>query len=201
MGLSAGVQQGLAEPSFPPGTTINGSFVVLLPADLAPSPNLFDPDKASPNSNPSTTTPFSIPTGYGNSKSSNNVEIKDNEAAEFATIINPQYCPIKVSVDVTTGRNISLSMELLGGSCSFLRKLPWVTLTSDAFTGCQLTLLSNNFPTGGPYNQTPVGTVQSNTVQLRANDLLPPAVDSLRASWQLSNCPEVSSADLLHLSG
>lgn len=186
--------------AFPPGATINGSFVL-----SNPSTNYFDPDQVAASGGF-----FSVPSGVGNSAGPNNVAIKDDTAPEFATVVVPVAgCAFDISVDVTRAGLVTYSVQFQRSpSCDNYLASPAITLVSPAFSGCSLRELpGSTFPAqgGGNYNNTVTGRLQGDAVSLTAEYLSYNAQSgldstSLSASWQLEGCPAVRTQARGHYS-
>jgi hypothetical protein len=141
-----------------------------------------------------------VPSGAGNFGSPNNVVINDTAGPEFETIVFPfgGTCDKTVaSVDVTSAGLVTYKVQFPNApSCDFGFYSPAITLTSAAFSGCSLKLLSSNFPQQGQgvADCTVTGSLDGNTLSLTAKNLVYVYDQrSLNASWRLEGCPAVRS--------
>jgi hypothetical protein len=178
---------------------VNGSFKI---SDLG-NINHFDPVAANQSGDL-----FSVPDGAGNSVNANNVAISDTPRPEFATVIDPKSCDnTAASIDLTSAGQVTYHVQF-GGGCGTRWFGLVITLTSAAFSGCNLTLVSSSFPGQGQdpsqitdppsYNNTVTGSLQESTLSLTAEYLtyffpiFPNDKTSLNATWRLEGCPSVS---------
>jgi hypothetical protein len=139
--LTTASRQQRAQP-----TLVNGTYI----SEGTDSKNYFDNETL-------TTLDLSVPTGYGNAASSNDIPVQD--WVEFGWQNTDP--PALVSVDINetaTGYNINWKEDV----CSFCGRggIATVTLTSSSFLGCTINMTSNNFP--DPVNQ----TLSGNTITL-----------------------------------
>lgn len=145
-----------------------------------------------------------FPAGSGNIAGPDNVMITDGPEPEFAVnslaIGGPPGCSeANTSVNIGTAGLITYSTSLRSPRCLAVFTDATVRLTSDAFSRCKLTAVASTFPITPvscgvqQLSQNVKGTLQSNTVNLTAEVLGFPRVDTAyTAIWQLSDCPAVS---------
>jgi hypothetical protein len=143
-----------------------------------PTINYFDPAQL-PNL-------FSVPSGCGNTISSNGVQVKD--WIEFGLQAANAIVSV-ISVDITqvsSGYRVDWKEDL--GSAGARGGFATVTLTSTSFQGCTINRASSDFP--DPISQ----SLSGNAISLTTGDPKDENGQKIfKASWRVE-CPEVSCA-------